>query len=118
MSDTRTLDDTLQELDAGIFVNKATEALKKVALGVVNHSKNGSVTIQLDLSRIGESDSVQVKHTLKYNMPTIRGKLVEDNATTTPMHVSREGYLSVSPQTQQDMFNASSTVTPIKQRGQ
>jgi hypothetical protein len=114
MSEPHTLDDTLQELDAGIFVNKVHDALKKVALGVVNQSKKGSVTIQLDLSRIGESDSVQVQHTIKYNQPTMRGKLVEDNTTITPMHVSREGYLSVSPQTQDDLFKASSTVTPIK----
>lgn len=41
MSEQRTFNDTMQELDAGIFVNKVQEALKKVALGVVNHNKKG-----------------------------------------------------------------------------
>lgn len=98
------LDDTLQELDAGIFAEKVTQAMKKVALGVVNNHKKGQVTITLDLEQIGETDYVQIKHTLKYNQPTIRGKLIEDNASSTPMHVSREGYLSISPLTQDDIF--------------
>jgi hypothetical protein len=113
----RTLNDTLQELDAGIFVNKVTEALRKVALGVVNHNKKGTVTIQLDIDRIGESDSVQVKHTVKYNQPTLRGKLVEDNTTSTPLHVSRFGDLSISPLSQADLFkdsNSSPSVSQIK----
>ncbi len=115
MNDPRSLDDTLQELDAGIFVNKVTEALKKVALGVVNHNKKGIVTIQLDLDRIGETEQVQIKHTVKYSQPTKRGKLVEDNATTTPMHVGRFGDLSISPQSQTDVFADSATVSHLRE---
>jgi hypothetical protein len=100
-----TLDDTLQEFDAGVFVEKVTQALKKVALGVVNNHKKGQLNITLDLEQIGETDYVKIKHTLKYNQPTIRGKLVEDNASETPMHVSREGFLSISPLNQDDLFN-------------
>jgi hypothetical protein len=37
-----TLEETLQEFDAGIFVNKVTEALKQAALGTVQHGKKGS----------------------------------------------------------------------------
>lgn len=115
MSESRNLDDVLQELDAGIFVNKVTESLKKVALGVINHDKKGSVIIKLELDRIGETDSVQIKHTIQYNQPTKRGKLVEDNATTTPMHVSRTGELSVNRQSQDDLFSAGNPVTHIRE---
>jgi len=114
MSEQRTFNDTLQELDAGIFVNKVQEALKKVALGVVNHNKKGTVTIQLDLDRIGETEQVQIKHTVKYSQPTKRGKLVEDNATSTPMHVNRFGDLTISSQTQTDVFSEN-TVTHLRE---
>ncbi len=111
----RNMNDTLQELDAGIFVNKITEALKKVALGVVNHNKKGQVTITLDLERIAETEQVQIKHTIKYVQPTKRGKLVEDNATSTPMYVSRFGDLSISPLSQADLFAQGNTVNYIRE---
>ena len=105
MNEQITLNDTLQEFDAGIFVNKVHEALKKVALGVVNHNKKGTVTIQIDLERIGETEQVQIIHTVKYSQPTKRGKITEDNATSTPMHINRFGDLTISAQRQNDLFS-------------
>ena len=101
-----TLEETLGELDAGIFTAKVTSALKLVALGVIENRKKGQVTIVLDLEQIGDSASVQVKSTLKYNKPTKNGKTTEDNTTSTPMYVDGDGYLTISPQTQQDLFAA------------
>lgn len=115
MSEQRTLNDTLQEFDAGIFVNKVQESLKKVALGVINHNKKGTVTIQLDIDRIGETEQVQIKHTIKYSQPTKRGKITEDNATSTPMHVNRFGDLTISAQAQNDLFTESSPVSHIRE---
>jgi hypothetical protein len=84
-----TLDETLQEFDAGIFVDKVTEALKQAALGTVQHGKKGSVSLVFELSQIGDSSSVQVKHTLKYVKPTKNGKVSEENA-----HVCQQRRLS------------------------
>lgn len=99
-----TLDDTLGEFDAGIFVAKTTEALKMAALGTIQSGKKGSITIHLELDRIGDSSSVKVKHTLKYVKPTTNGKMAEENTTSTPMYVDNLGYLTISPQTQDDLF--------------
>jgi len=81
-----TLEETLGELDAGIFTAKVTSALKLVSLGVIENRKKGQVTIVLDLEQIGDSSSVQVK--------------------STPMYVDGNGYLTISPQTQNDLFAA------------
>ncbi len=116
MNENPTLYDTLGELDAGIFTNKVTESLKKVALGVVNHGKKGSVSITLDLEQIGDSSSVQIKHTVKFVQPTKNGKASEENTTSTPMYVNNLGYLTVSPQTQDDLFAAdkSNNIQPLR----
>lgn len=105
MQDNPTVQDTLGELDAGIFMQQAEAALKEVALGVIRcDKKKGSITITLELDRIGESDSVTVNHTLKYTKPTRRGKATEEMTTSTPMYVNSLGYLTISPQTQDDML--------------
>lgn len=101
-----TIEETLGEFDAGVFVSKVAFALKTVALSVVENSKKGQVTIVLDLDQIGDSQSVQVKHTLKFNKPTKNGKATEENTTSTPMYVDKDGYLTISPQTQSDLFAA------------
>jgi len=100
-----TLNETLDEFDAGIFTAKATEALKQVAMGVVATGKKGQVIITLDLEQIGDSSSVQTKHTLKYGRPTKNGKITEENTTSTPMYVDNLGYMTISPQTQDDLFS-------------
>ncbi len=108
-----TLDETLGEFDAGIFVQKATEALKMAATGTIQSGKKGSVTLHFELERIGDSSSVQVKHTLKFVKPTTNGKMAEENTTSTPMYVDNLGYLTISPQTQDDLFAVSGNVTKI-----
>lgn len=113
--DKPTLDETLGELDAGIFVQKAHTALKEAAIGVIQSGKKGSVTIVLELEQIGETNSVQVKSTLKYTKPNKTGKLSEESTTSTPMYVDTFGYLTISPQTQDDLFatNKGNNVTTI-----
>jgi len=112
-----TLDETLGELDAGIFVTKAHEALKQVAMGVIATGKKGQISITLDLDQIGDSSSVQIKHTLKYSRPTKNGKTSEENTTSTPMYTDNLGYLTISPQTQDDMFKASNNGTNVTKIG-
>jgi hypothetical protein len=62
-----TIDEMIGEFDAGIFTSKVT-ALKLVTIGTIENDKKGQVTIILDFEQIGDSSSVQVKHTLKYNI--------------------------------------------------
>ncbi|MGR3808621.1 hypothetical protein SAMN05660772_01857 [Pasteurella testudinis DSM 23072] len=95
-----TITDVLNELDAGVFTNKMTQALKQVALGVVTHNKQGKLTVEFVIKKAdNDSDQVQISHKLKYDMPTKRGKLLEEDTTVTPMYVGRGGKLSVLPLT-------------------
>jgi len=113
-----TLNDIIGEFDAGIFEAKTSAALKMVAIGVIESGKKGSVTIVLDLDQIGDSHSVQVKHTLKFSKPTKNGKSTEENTTSTPMYVNKDGALTISPEIQADLFNAdkNNNVTKIGNR--
>lgn len=98
------LNTLLEDLGGGTFSQKITRALSDVALGVAAHGKKGSVTIQFDLERIGESNQVKCAHKLKYTKPTGKGKLIEDNTDITPLHVGAGGVLTLFPDTQQKLF--------------
>lgn len=87
----------LGDLDGGMFEQKLSTALSEVAQGVVNNGKKGTVTVELTLARIGESNQVQIKHALKYAKPTRRGKSTEVDTTETPMHVARGGAMTIFP---------------------
>ena len=110
-----TLEDALGEFYAGIFAKKVSEALKVACLGTIQTGKKGSLAIMLEFKQIGDSDSVKVKHTLKYLKPTKNGKVAEENTTTTAMYIDKDGYLSISPELQVDLLNAdqSNKVSPI-----
>lgn len=101
---TPTLADTLGEFDAGLFEQKAMEALKKVVLGSLSTGKKGQISIVLDLERLSEEGNFLVKHTLKFTQPTRNGKTAEENATTTPMYANSTGLLSIFPHNQDDMY--------------
>ncbi len=112
-----TLEEMIGELGAGIFTKKFTEAIKLAAIGTIQNHRKGSVVVTLEFNQIGESDSVTVKHTLKYCRPTKNGDQVERDITSTPMYVNREGYLTISPQLQEDLFKndpSNSTVVTFK----
>lgn len=94
----------MSELNAGVFEGQIARALSDTALGVVTHGKKGSVTITFALDQIGESSQVECKHTLSYKKPTQRGGVSEDTTTKTPLHVGRDGKLSLFPHETTDMF--------------
>lgn len=91
----------IDDLDAGVFAQKVTTAIAQAALGVVSTGKKGKVTITFDLARIGESNQVQVAHGLKYVKPTAKGKVMEEDTTSTPLHVGPRGHLTLFPESQQ-----------------
>lgn len=94
----------INDLDAGIFAERLSAALRDTALGVVTTGKKGKVTITLDLARIGDSSQVQCTHQIKYARPTAKGKAMEEATTSTPLHVGVGGVLSLFPETQTQMF--------------
>lgn len=96
--------DVLTELDAGTFEQKISRAMADCASGVVDTGKAGKITITLDLKRVASSHQVTVKHAVKFVRPTINGKVTEENATETPLYVGARGRLTVTPDTQQEMF--------------
>ncbi len=98
------VDTLFQELDAGILAQRLGKALSHVGLGVVNTGKKGKVTLTFAFEQIGESNQVEIDHTLKVEEPTPKGKLIEENTTSTPMYVGSRGVLSIIPDTQQKLF--------------
>lgn len=96
--------ETLTELDAGIVANKLSRVVADVALGVVEHGKKGKIVLTLDLDRIATSSQLKIDHKINYIKPTLRGKATEEETTTTPMYVNKNGYLSIAPDTQLDLF--------------
>lgn len=81
----------LTSLNAGVFIQQVGRALSDVAAGVVEHSKQGDVTIKLKIKQIGQSNQVAVTHTLEYAQPTKRGKKREDTTLDTPLYVTPDG---------------------------
>jgi hypothetical protein len=94
----------MADLNAGVFEQQIARALSDTALGVVTTGKKGKVTITFDLRQIGESSQVECTHSLSYSKPTQRGKSTEEASTKTPLHVGKEGKLSLFPHETGDMF--------------
>lgn len=78
-------------LNAGVFAQQLGRALSDVASGVVEHNKQGEVTLKFKMKRIGESNQVAITHTLDFVEPTKRGKRREDTTLDTPMYVTANG---------------------------
>lgn len=96
--------DVVLELDAGTFEEKISRALSDCAKGVVDTGKAGKIVITMDLKRIAASHQVTVKHSVKFVRPTMNGKVTEENATETPLYVGVNGKLTVTPDTQEKLF--------------
>lgn len=92
------------DLNAGVFEQQISRAISDVAANVVTHGKQGELVIRLKLKQIGDSSQVAMNHALKFVVPTARGKIVEETAGDTPLHVGRGGKLSLYPEEQTDMF--------------
>lgn len=93
----------LPELNAGVFVEQINTALSDIAANVVTHGKKGELTLRFQVKQIGESNQVAVTHSLKSIVPKARGKITEETATDTPLHVGHGGRLSLFPNTQTKM---------------
>jgi len=95
----------LAELDGGVFLEKLSHALSDVAAGVVDHNKAGKVQLTFDMKRLGDSYQVVINHKIVSVKPTSKGKVAEENTTTTPMHVGKGGRVTFFPENQVQMFD-------------
>lgn len=95
----------LGDLNGGVFLQQVEAALRAAALGVAHTGKKGHVNIKLNLTRIGESNQVECKHTLSFERPTAKGRTTDESSTSTPLYVSGKGELSLFPiQHQEPLF--------------
>lgn len=114
--------ETLEELNAGVFLMQVEEILKQTALGVIyngNKGKKGKVTLTFSIARVEDpdkTDKVLVEHTWALESPTKRGKKSETNKTDTEMYVSREGCLSIISYDQTDAFGKPAIVKNIGEK--
>lgn len=104
MSKTPNFTETLEELDAGLLLSKLSKITADVALSVIQHRQKGKVVLTLDIAQIAESAQVNVTHKINFIKPTKRGDATEKDTTVTPMHVNRQGHLTVAPENQADIF--------------
>jgi hypothetical protein len=107
--------DFFNSLNAGVFIQQIGRALSEVAAGVVEHSKQGDVTIKLKLKQIGQSNQVAVTHTLEYSQPTKRGKRREDTTLDTPLYVTPEGLTLFQTNPTDQLFKREDTPVPPRQ---
>lgn len=90
----------LQDLDGGVFESKLGALLSAAALAVVlpdTSSNKAKITIELELSQVGNSSQVIMAHKIKAVQPTRRGKTTEEDTTETPLFVARGGKLHLTP---------------------
>lgn len=94
--------ETLPDLDAGVFLQKVSRAFQDVALAVANHPSKvtGAVRLEFKLSRIGDSSQINVEHKVSNVVPHKRGKSTDEDSTSTALYVSSNGALSIIPDNQ------------------
>jgi len=99
MSDATTTDfcQLLPDLNAGVFEQQINRAMSDVAANVCTHGKKGEVTLKFTFKQIGDSQQVAVTHAIKVVVPKPRGKVTEENAVDTPLHVGAGGKLTLFP---------------------
>lgn len=107
MSNTSTRTDLpalLADLSAGVFEQQLNTAISDIAANVCTHGKKGELVVKFTFKQIGDSNQVAMTHALKSVVPMARGRIIEEFAADTPLHVGRGGKLSLYPEDQTDMF--------------
>ncbi|WP_296187830.1 hypothetical protein [Pseudomonas sp. UBA1879] len=102
----------LNELNGGAFASQIGHALSEVAGGVVDNGKPGKLVITLDITQIGETHQVKVKHKLAYKVPTKRGDRSENTSLDTPMHVGTGGKVTLFQEKHDQMFTRDEAPIP------
>lgn len=90
----------LSDLDGGVFNNKVGTMLSKAALAAVLPDipgRKATVTIKMEISQVGNSSQVVMKHTLSTKIPTRNGDTSDTDKTETPLYVGYGGRISLTP---------------------
>lgn len=104
----------INSLNAGVFADQVGRAISDVAAGVVEHGKQGEVTLKFKLKQIGQSNQVAVTHTLDYVQPTKRGKKREDTTLDTPLYVTADGVVLFQTNPTDQLFKKEDTPVPAR----
>ncbi|MEI8647433.1 hypothetical protein P4S73_04800 [Paraglaciecola sp. Hal342] len=111
MQETEILNTFVSECDTGAFAKKVEACLREVAAGISKTDKPGKLVLQFDIkpkkasNQNGASVKVNVTSKLTYTKPTFNGKVNEENTTETPMHINKDGSISLLASSHDDMFN-------------
>lgn len=97
------MSELLGQLNAGVFEQQVNRVMSDLAANVVTHRKKGKVVLTFSMKQIAESNQVHVTHSIKSEIPTMRGRIMEEHTTDTPLHVGRGGTLSIFPDNQTKM---------------
>jgi len=93
--------EALQEMEAGVLINKLASMLQDTALATTIHGSKrikGKVTLEFSISKINnDGNMVNIDHKITYSKPTPNGKTTEEATTSTPFHVGPRGILSLHP---------------------
>ena len=96
----------LQELDGGTLIQKLDNVISQVAIGTTAFDKRkGEIILKLTTEKIGNGSQMRIAHQLKYTIPRMNGKTIEDNTTETTVYVNEGGKTSLFPENQAQMFN-------------
>ena len=90
----------MNDLDGGVFVDKLSRILSDVAAGVMDHGRKGSVTLSFEIKRVADTYQVNIDHKITHKKPTAKGDITENNTTVTLMHVSEGGRMTLFPVSQ------------------
>jgi hypothetical protein len=93
------------DLSGGNFSQQLGIAISEVAQGVVANGKKGKVQVTIDIARIGESNQVNISHTLAYVEPTAKGKRSEDTTSETPMYLNSDGSVTIFANHTKQLFD-------------
>lgn len=110
-SNKTSITELLPDLNAGVFEEQINTALSDIAANVCTHGKKGELVVKFAMRQIGEGNQVALTHSLKSIVPKARGKITEETATDTPLHVERGGKLTLYPNTQTKMELGAGTAT-------
>jgi hypothetical protein len=95
----------ISDLDGGVFERKLSTALSQVAAAVVDNDRAGEVKVSFKFERIKGSGQVHCKHELKFIRPTLDGKASEEENRSTPLHVGKNGRLTLMPESQMSFID-------------
>ena len=104
--------DFIQSLNAGVFTQQFGRALSDVAAGVVDHGKEGTVTVTFKMKQIAQTNQVNVTHKLDFSQPTKRGKKREDTTLDTPLFVTPDGLQLFQTNPTDQLFRKEDTPVP------